>query len=167
MSRGFNLAFKLFLRGNFMNSLNQVIIEGNVVRQPEQKTCKNGAAYCRVPIAVNRYYKNSEGQYVDDVSFFDISTFGKLSEACEKWCLKGRGIRVVGRLKQNISTDENGRKTSRVDIIAEHIEFKPVLKKTAEKESSSEEETEKRMLAEASAANQNDQEAAEGEVIAF
>ena len=68
-----------------MNSLNQVIIEGNVVRQPEKKTCKNGASFCRIPIAVNRYYKNSDGEYVDDVSFFDISTFGNLSETCEKW----------------------------------------------------------------------------------
>ena len=99
-----------------MNSLNQVIIEGNVVRQPEKKTCKNGSFMCRVPIAVNRYYKDKNGEYVDDVSFFDISTFGSLSETCEKWCLKGRGIRVVGRLKQNVSSDEEGKKHSRYSV---------------------------------------------------
>ena len=152
-----------------MNSLNQVIIEGNVVRQPEKKTCKNGSFMCRVPIAVNRYYKDKNGEYVDDVSFFDISTFGSLSETCEKWCLKGRGIRVVGRLKQNVSSDEEGKKHSRIDIIAEHVEFKPVMKKN-ETETAAADEAPKTsaskkeklaMLAEVAAATQKEQEAEE------
>ncbi|WP_407399043.1 single-stranded DNA-binding protein [Treponema sp.] len=161
-----------------MNSLNQVIIEGNVVRQPEKKTCKNGASFCRIPIAVNRYYKNTNGEYVDDVSFFDISTFGSLSETCEKWCLKGRGIRVVGRLKQNVTTDENGKKNSRVDIIAEHIEFKPVLKKSGDKETeeagaesapkaSASKKEKLAMLAEVAAATQKEQEDAVEEEAVF
>lgn len=159
-----------------MNSLNQVIIEGNVVRQPEKKSCKNGSFFCRVPIAVNRYYKNSDGKYVDDVSFFDISTFGTLSETCEKWCLKGRGIRVVGRLKQNTTTDENGKKSSRIDIIAEHIEFKPVMKKTDDGETeeagtetapttSASKKKKLEMLAEVAAATQKEQEASEEEAV--
>ena len=48
---------------------------------------------------------------------------------CVKWCPKGRGIRVVGRLKQNRWKDDAGKSHSRVKIIAEHIEFKPFLKK--------------------------------------
>lgn len=155
-----------------MNSLNQVIIEGNVVRQPEKKTCKNGSFMCRVPIAVNRYYKDKNGEYVDDVSFFDISTFGSLSETCEKWCLKGRGIRVVGRLKQNVSSDEEGKKHSRIDIIAEHVEFKPVMKKNGDHETetaaadeapktSASKKEKLAMLAEVAAATQKEQEAEE------
>lgn len=152
-----------------MNSLNQVIIEGNVVRQPEKKSCKNGSFMCKVPIAVNRYYKGKNGEYIDDVSFFDISTFGSLSETCEKWCLKGRGVRVVGRLKQNVSVNEDGKKTSRIDIIAEHMEFKPVLKKTGEQtveaaaaesapKSSASKKEKLAMLAEVAAAAQKEQE---------
>ena len=78
-----------------MNALNQIILEGNVVRQPERKNCKNGASFCRIPIAVNRKYKASDGNYVDEVSYFDVATFGQTAELCEKWCPKGRGIRVV------------------------------------------------------------------------
>ncbi len=112
-----------------MNSLNQVIIEGNVVRQPEKRPCRTGSFLCSIPIAVNRRYKTPEGQPVDEVSYFEVTTFGPLAETCEKWCPKGRGIRVVGRLKQNIWEDDKGKKNSKVEIIAEHVEFKPFYKK--------------------------------------
>ena len=115
-----------------MNSLNQVIIEGNVVRQPEKRQCRNGSFLCNVPIAVNRRYKNMEGQPVDEVSYFEVATFGTLAETCEKWCPKGRGIRVVGRLKQSMWEDDTGKKNSKVEIIAEHVEFKPIFRKNAE-----------------------------------
>ncbi|MGN0728093.1 single-stranded DNA-binding protein [Treponema sp.] len=119
-----------------MNALNQIIIEGNVVRQPEKKSCKNGAAFCRVPIAVNRKYKGGDGSYIDEVSYFDIATFGQTAELCEKWCSKGRGIRVVGRLKQTTLKSEDGKKRSSIEIIAEHIDFKPLAKKDPEENSS-------------------------------
>ncbi len=112
-----------------MNSLNQIILEGNVTRQPEAKSLPSGAACCTLPIAVNRYYKNSDGTKEEEVSFFEIDTFGNLAEACVKWCPKGRGIRVVGRLKQNRWKDSDGTAHSKIKIIAEHVEFKPFLKK--------------------------------------
>ncbi|MBR0124906.1 MAG: single-stranded DNA-binding protein, partial [Treponema sp.] len=40
-----------------MNSLNQIIVEGNIVREPELKSLPSGAASCTLPIAVNRKYK--------------------------------------------------------------------------------------------------------------
>ena len=112
-----------------MNSLNQIIVEGNIVREPELKSLPSGAASCTLPIAVNRKYKTGDGSYEEDVSYFDVDTFGGLAEVCVKWCPKGRGIRVVGRLKQNRWKDDAGKSHSRVKIIAEHIEFKPFLKK--------------------------------------
>ena len=79
---------------------------------------------------------------------------------------------MVGRLKQNVSTGDDGKKNSRVDIIAEHIEFKPVMKKTGDKETEeakAEEAPETTaskkeklaMLAEVAAATQKEQEAEE------
>ncbi|MCR5319517.1 MAG: single-stranded DNA-binding protein [Treponema sp.] len=112
-----------------MNCLNQIILEGNLVRQPEKRTLPTGAAVCTLPIAVNRRYKTGDGSYAEDVSYFDVDAFGNLADVCVKWCPKGRGIRVVGRLKQNRWKDEDGKSHSRVKVIAEHIEFKPFLKK--------------------------------------
>lgn len=162
-----------------MNALNQIIVEGNVVRQPESHTIPSGTHTCSFPIAVNRFYKSAGGEKTQEVSFFDIDTYGSLADACVKWCPKGRGVRVVGRLKQDRWKSDEGKQKSRVHIIAEHVEFKPVFKKAGETEGQSEPDDapvsadsegspSKRkklaMLAEAAAAAQSEQEAGE---IAF
>jgi single-strand DNA-binding protein len=48
---------------------------------------------------------------------------------CGEYLKKGRGVRVVGRLKQDRWTDPDGKPRSRVEIVAEHVEFKPQIKK--------------------------------------
>ena len=48
---------------------------------------------------------------------------------CGEYLKKGRGVRVVGRLKQDRWTDADGKGRSRIFIVAEHVEFKPQLKK--------------------------------------
>ena len=112
-----------------MNSLNQIILEGNVVRQPEMRGTASGFTVCSFPIAVNRRVKAQDGQFQDEVSYFDVDTFGQLAENCSKWAPKGRGVRVVGRLKQNRWKDEEGKVHSRIKVIAEHVEFKTFNKK--------------------------------------
>ena len=107
-----------------MNQLNSLIIEGNVVRNPELREPKKGFKVCTIPLAVNRFYRNAKGDGVNEVSFFDVETCGKMAEVCSQKCDKGRGLRIVGRLKQDRWTKADGHNTSRVSIIAEHIEFK-------------------------------------------
>lgn len=116
-----------------MNQLNSLIIEGNVVRTPELKEPKDGFKVCTIPLAVNRFYRNAKGDGVNEVSFFDVETFGKMAEICYKKCGKGRGLRVVGRLRQARWVKSDGHNTSKISIIAEHIEFK---KKVVKQESS-------------------------------
>ena len=116
-----------------MNQLNSLIVEGNVTRVPEFKDA-NGHKICVVPLAVNRFYKNAKGEGVSEVSYFDVETFGKLAEVCEKNCEKGRGLRVVGRLKQNRWKNAEGKNVSRVTIIAEHVEFKKLVTKPESEE---------------------------------
>lgn len=107
-----------------MNQLNSIIIEGNVTRDAELKDTANGHKVCNIPVAVNRYYKNANGEGVSEVSYFNVETFGKMAEVCEEKCKKGHGIRVVGRLKQSRWQTAEGKTSSRVSIIAEHVEFK-------------------------------------------
>ncbi|MBR7079128.1 MAG: single-stranded DNA-binding protein [Treponema sp.] len=118
-----------------MNSLNQIILEGNVVRQPEMRGTASGFTVCSFPIAVNRKIKAQDGQFQDEVSYFDIDAFGQLAENCSKWAPKGRGVRVVGRLKQNRWKDDEGKVHSRIKVIAEHVEFKTFNKKHDDQDS--------------------------------
>jgi single-strand DNA-binding protein len=114
--------------GGFMNHLNSVLIEGCLVREPLFRTTAKGTALCTFSIVTNRFYKQ-EGNLERETSYFDVETWTKLAEKCKSFGHKGRGIRVVGRLKQSRWTDADGKSKSRVSIIAEHIEFRPELKK--------------------------------------
>ena len=111
-----------------MNNLNSILIEGNLVRDPELSYTPKGTAVCKFSVACNRSWKQDD-QFQKEVSFFDVSTWTRLAEVCGEYLKKGRGVRVVGRLKQDRWTDPDGKPHSRVEIIAEHVEFKPQLKK--------------------------------------
>lgn len=113
-----------------MNQLNSLIIEGNITRKPEEKVTGNGYKVCIIPIAVNRFYKNIKGDGVSEVSYFDIEVFGKMAENCLEKCEIGRGLRVVGRLKQNRWKSNDGKSLSKISIVAEHLEFKKMLTHT-------------------------------------
>ena len=87
-----------------------------------------GTAVCKFTVASNRFYKQEE-EMQKEVSFFEVSTWTRLAEVCGEYLKKGRGVRVVGRLKQDRWTDPDGKPHSRIFIVAEHVEFKPQLKK--------------------------------------
>jgi single-strand DNA-binding protein len=111
-----------------LNNLNSVLIEGNLVRDPELKYTPKGAAVCSFALASNRYFKQDE-ETQKEVSYFDITTWSRLAEVCGEYLKKGRGVRVVGRLKQDRWTTPEGQTRSKILIVAEHVEFKPQLKK--------------------------------------
>ncbi|HET6452426.1 MAG TPA: single-stranded DNA-binding protein [Spirochaetia bacterium] len=111
-----------------MNNLNSILIEGNLVRDPELSYTSKGTAVCRFSVACNRAYKQDD-QLQKEVSYFDVTAWTRLAEVCGEYLKKGRGVRVVGRLKQDRWTDTDGKPHSKVLIMAEHVEFKPALRK--------------------------------------
>jgi single-strand DNA-binding protein len=111
-----------------MNNLNSILIEGNLVRDPELSYTPKGTAVCKFSVACSRQWKQGD-EIQKEVSYFDVSTWTRLAEVCGEYLKKGRGVRVVGRLKQDRWTDPDGKPHSRVEIVAEHVEFKPQPKK--------------------------------------
>ena len=116
-----------------MNSLNSILVEGNLTRDPELKATPKGTPVCSFSVASNRFYKQDQ-EYQKEVSFFDVETWAKLAESCAEYLEKGRGVRVVGRLKQDRWQDQEGNPRSKVKIVAEHVEFKPVFTKSDDTE---------------------------------
>lgn len=108
-----------------MNSLNSIILEGNLVRKPNAKFTPNGAAVTTFTIASNRFFKEDD-KMVSEASYFDIECWGRLARTCAINLDKGRGVRVVGRVKQDRWTDADGLNHSRVKIVADHVEPKPL-----------------------------------------
>ncbi len=114
-----------------MNALNSMLLEGNVVRDSVLKKTPKGTSVCTFSIASNRYYIQDNTRE-KETSYFDVETWGKLAESCSKNCTKGRGVRIVGRMKQDRWVGSDGKNYSRVKLVGEHVEFKPRSSKQQE-----------------------------------
>lgn len=107
-----------------MNQLNNFILEGTLVGNPEYKeNAAGGQDVSRFVLASNRTYKNAKGEKENEVSYFDVEALGLVSKRIN--CVKaGQGMRIAGRMKQNRWIDKDGKTQSKVVFIAENIEFK-------------------------------------------
>ena len=114
-----------------MNNLNSVLIEGNMVRDPLIRSTPKGTQVCNFSIASNRYYRQ-DSNLEKETGFFEVEAWGKLAEACGNQGRKGRGVRVVGRLKQDRWAGSDGKNHNKVSIVAEHVEYRSDFKKAEE-----------------------------------
>ncbi|POR04082.1 single-stranded DNA-binding protein [Alkalispirochaeta sphaeroplastigenens] len=106
-----------------MNDLNSILLEGNLTRDPVLSSTPSGVQVCNFAVGTHyRYKKNDEPQ--DETSFFDVEAWSRLAENCAEYLKKGRGVRVVGRLKQDRWKDAEGQPRSRIKVVAEHVEFR-------------------------------------------
>ena len=99
-----------------MNHLNSLIIEGVVIGEPHYLKEKGVLNFS---IETTRYIHNKEGDLVPETSQFEVVSFGKMETLSLE---EGKGVRLVGRLKENKWTDGDGVSHSKVQIVAEHIE---------------------------------------------
>ena len=113
-----------------MNNLNSILVEGNLVRDAETRTTTKGTSVSNFQIATNRFYRQDSGME-KEVSFFNVESWGRLAESVFEKGRKGRGVRVIGRLKQDRWNSPDGKPQSKVVIVAEHVEFRPEPKKDA------------------------------------
>ena len=111
-----------------MNNLNSILIEGNLIREPEMRTTPKGTPVCTFQLASNRYYRQDSAME-KEVSFFNVESWAKLAERVGNQGKKGRGVRVVGRLKQERWEDRDGKPQAKIVIVAEHVEFRPEFSK--------------------------------------
>ncbi len=107
-----------------MRGFSKAIITGNLTRDPELRSTPNGASVCSFSVAVNRVYRDSNGEQKEDVSFIDCSAWGKLGEMIGQYAKKGSSVLVSGRLDQRSWEDKtSGQKRSRVEVVAEDFNF--------------------------------------------
>ncbi len=107
-----------------MNNLNSVLIEGNLTEDLVLEKDARGNPVCNFTIVSTRYYK-SETEIENEEGYFSIRVHGKLAEQAVTPGHKGRGVRVVGRPKQERRNAPNGQAQTRIVIIAEHVECRP------------------------------------------
>jgi single-strand DNA-binding protein len=103
--------------------MNRVTLIGRLTRDPELKYIQSGSAVANFTIANNKIYTTSNGERKEDVSFFDCVAWGKLGETVAEYMQKGRRVAVEGRLQQRRWEDQEGNKKSKIEIIADGIQF--------------------------------------------
>ena len=103
--------------------MNKVIIIGRFTRDPEIKysTGENATATARFSLAVNRRFKNKEGNY--DADFINCVAFGKTAEFIEKYFTKGMAIGITGRIQTGSYINNEGHKVYKTEVVVEETEF--------------------------------------------
>jgi len=106
-------------KGDEMSDTNHVVICGRLTRDAELKFIPSGTAVAKASIAVNRY----AGQNKDEeVSFFDVTIWGKQAEGLNQYLTKGKQVVISGELKQE-RWEKDGQARSRVEIVARQIQL--------------------------------------------
>lgn len=103
-------------------SFNQVILMGNLTRDPELRNTPNGQSVCSFSLALNRSYKGSDGTWQEVTDYIDVVAWGPLGERVSQYLTKGRPCLVNGRL-QSRSWDQDGQKRSKVEVNAQDVTF--------------------------------------------
>ena len=103
--------------------MNKVQLVGRLTRDPEIRYSQgeNATATARFSVAVNRRFKNSEGNY--DADFINCVAFGKSAEFVEKYFKKGMAIGLTGRIQTGSYTNKDGQKVYTTDVVVEETEF--------------------------------------------
>ncbi len=97
---------------------------GNLTRDPELRYTPKGTAVAKLGLAVNRTWRDAEGQQQDETTFVDVDAFGKQAETLGQYMQKGRPVLVEGRLKLDQWEDKNtGQKRSKLGVILERFSF--------------------------------------------
>jgi len=101
--------------------LNQVILVGRLVRNPELKITDTGKKRSYITLAVSRGYKNQSGEYETD--FLDCTLWTGIAENTHEYCKSGDVIGVKGRLQTWMLENDDGTKSKKMEIIAEKVTF--------------------------------------------
>ncbi len=103
-------------------SFNQVVLMGNLTRDPDLRQTPNGQSVCSFSLALNRSYKGSDGQWQEATDYVDVVAWGPLGERVAQYVTKGRPVLVSGRL-QSRQWEQDGNKRTKVEVVAQDVTF--------------------------------------------
>ena len=110
-----------------MSGINKVFVSGNLTRDPDLKFTGGGVPICNFSVAVSRKFRKQDGEWKEEVSFFDIESFGAQAQSSGDYLMKGSEVLVEGRLRQDRWENKEGDRRNKVMIRADKVHF---LKRT-------------------------------------
>ena len=107
-----------------MASFNKVVLLGNLTRDPEVRYTPKGSAVADLGIAVNRQYTLDNGEKREEVTFVDVTFWGRTAEIAGEYLKKGRPVFIEGRLQLDTWDDkQSGQKRSKLKVIGENMQL--------------------------------------------
>ena len=107
-----------------MANLNKVLLLGNVTRDPEVRYTPKGSAVCDLGVAVNRTYTTDSGEKLEEVTFVDVTLWGRTAEVASEYLKKGRPVFIEGRLQMDTWDDkQTGQKRTRLRVVADNMQL--------------------------------------------
>ncbi|HEY0793543.1 MAG TPA: single-stranded DNA-binding protein [Chthoniobacterales bacterium] len=108
-----------------MANLNRVLLIGNLTRDPETRHTPQGTAVAELGLAVNRVIPADDGgERREEVTFIDITVWGRQAEVAQQYLTKGRPVFIEGRLQLDTSDDkQSGQKRSKLKVVCEHLQL--------------------------------------------
>jgi single-strand DNA-binding protein len=107
-----------------MASFNRVILMGNLTRDPELRNLPNSdTQVCDFSLAVNRKWRDANGNEQEEVLFIDCAAFGRTAQTIGENLTKGRPIHIEGRLKFEQWEQEDGQRRSKIRVVVEQFRF--------------------------------------------
>src|SRR4030088_1187749 len=107
-----------------MASFNKVILLGNLTRDPEVRYTPKGTAVADLGLAINRTYTAENGEKREEVTFVDVTFWGRTAEVAGEYLKKGRPVFVEGRLQLDSWDDkQSGQKRSKLKVIGENMQM--------------------------------------------
>ena len=100
--------------------MNRVLLVGRLTRDPELRSTGQ-TSVTSFTVAINRPFKNKEGNY--DADFINCSIFGAQAENLAKYCTKGSQIGVEGRIQTRSYEAQDGTKRYVTEVFADRVEF--------------------------------------------
>ncbi len=100
--------------------MNKAILVGRLTRDPELRTTGSGVSVCSFTIAINRRFRNAEGNY--DADFINCVAWRQQAELIAKYFAKGRMIGVVGSI-QTRNYDKDGQKVYITEVVVDEVDF--------------------------------------------
>lgn len=106
-----------------MASFNKVILMGNLTRDPQVRYTPGGTAVADIGLAVNRtWFDKQSNQKKEEVTFVDVTLWGRQAEVAGEYLSKGRGVLIEGRLQLDQWDDKaTGEKRSKLKVIGEEM----------------------------------------------
>lgn len=102
---------------------NRVTIAGNLTRDPEVRFLAGERAVAHFGLAINRRWKDKDGQTQEEALFVDCEAWGRTAELVGQYLTKGSGAFIEGRLKLDAWEDKDGQKRSKIKVVADSVQF--------------------------------------------